>query len=282
HTGIQGIRRIDNSEFLRFEAAVGQIADFTIHHALLEICEANFSELMLCYENAQERFRNTHQIDETINDEILNEINRLLINYLSSFRTMIDHYQTRCTRLDRGGSQYLGTFKVSTANIYDASFSYRFIYQLRNYVQHCGLPVGCVGAEVYKNEAGDTVAQLSVYFDRDSLLTRFNKWGKIKNELEAQPARIEISVHLVEFHQRVLELYRALVQMELDIVNGARLYLSGLVSEVHSQLPGARPLIVDFSQVSAAGGNLPARVIPIKELARIQEVEKTINSNHGE
>lgn len=189
---------------------------------------------------------------------------------------MIDHYQTRYTRLDRDGSQYLESFKTLTGNVYDSSISYRFMYKMRNYVQHCGLPIQSASAKINKDEQGEVVAQLAVYFDRDTLLQRFDKWGKVKQDLEAQPAQIEISVHLVEFHQRVLDIYNGLVKTELTIVKDAHDYLAGLVSAVQNQLPGARPLIVDYSRISSSGGDFPALAIPIKELEIIEQIVNVV------
>ena len=276
HADIRGLRRVEEHELIRFQESIAQITDFATHYALLQICTINFGELMGFYKQVQHEFSKTHKIDETSADQILNEANRFLINYLSSFKTMIDHYQTRYTRLDYSGSQYLANFKALTNNIYDSSFSYRFLYKLRNYVQHCGLPVQSASGQVYQDEKDKVDAQIAIYFDRDSLLERFDGWGKVKQELKAQPTKMEISVHLIEFHQQVLNIYNGLIQTELEIMKEARNYLASLVSEVHKQLPGAKPLIIDFSKVSPTGGSLPILGIPVKELETINQIETNL------
>jgi len=278
--GIKGIRQISAQEFARFDTAIEEIVDFTINHALFEICETNYRKLIVNYERIKNEFKILHKMDETISDRILNETNRLLMNYLSSFKTMIDHFQTRYTRLDRTGTQYLCAFKTTIEGVYDASFAYRFFSKLRNYVQHYGPPLGGIDAEVHESEGGEIVAQLFVYFDRDALLSKFNKWGKVKKELEFQPNQIEISFHLLAFHLKVQELFNTFSHNELEIVKDARIYLSNLVSEVHSQIPDARPLLVDFSGLSASGGRLQKLVIPIRELDLIRVVENAIHQEH--
>jgi hypothetical protein len=139
---IKQIRALNSEELSEFNAALVEMVEFSSHLALFRILEKNFVELMAAYRVFRDDFMRSREMNPTKNDAILDEINRLLINYLSSFRTVIDHYETRYTRLDRAGSNHLASFKTATSNAFDSSFSYQFIYKLRNYVQHCGLPSG--------------------------------------------------------------------------------------------------------------------------------------------
>jgi len=69
------------------------------------------------------------------------EINRILLNYLSSFRMLIDHSERLIKKRFGKDSKDFLKFKKTLKNIYDNHFEYRFIYKLRNFCQHCGIPV---------------------------------------------------------------------------------------------------------------------------------------------
>jgi len=74
-------------------------------------------------------------------DEEIFEINRMIANLLSSCRIYIDHTQNHLDRIYGGNTVEISRFKKIVKDIYDNNFSYRFMYELRNHVQHNSLPV---------------------------------------------------------------------------------------------------------------------------------------------
>src|SRR6476646_1442100 len=66
------------------------------------------------------------------------------VNWLSAMRMFLDHQETDLTRRFGKLSPEFVAFKTATSAAYDSEVGYRFAYQLRNYVQHCGLPLGHV------------------------------------------------------------------------------------------------------------------------------------------
>src|SRR5205085_8692409 len=69
------------------------------------------------------------------------EVNRAIVNYLTSVRLYLDHVQTRVTRYYGPGSIMLTRWRSIASTVHDSSAAYRIIYNLRNYVQHCGMPI---------------------------------------------------------------------------------------------------------------------------------------------
>jgi len=69
-------------------------------------------------------------------------LNRRLSNLLSSIRLFLDHSEFAFKRKYGKKSEEVEAFKKYASEKYDSSFSYRFVYKLRNYVQHCGIPIG--------------------------------------------------------------------------------------------------------------------------------------------
>ena len=136
---------------------------------------------------------------------ILN-MNRHIMNLLTTVRTALD--QTEYNLKHRYGeeSERWQTFKKATAQAYDSSFAYRFLYKLRNYVQHCGMPVGNMR---FNMQCGEEPSQgisqsLEFAFCRDSLLSSFDSWGtQVKSELESVPAYFPIRPLITEMMKHV-------------------------------------------------------------------------------
>lgn len=126
HSSVKEIRSLGAEEVTQVDNASEQVGDLAINCSLYRICDANYKELIAHYEKVGNEYRDTHNMEDPIGGDILTELNRLLMNYLSSFRTMIDHYETHYKRLDRQGSHWLKSFKSYTATIYESSFTYRF------------------------------------------------------------------------------------------------------------------------------------------------------------
>ena len=120
-------------------------------------------------------------------------MNRLILNLLSSIRTYLDHTETRLKR-DYGDSseEYL-LFKEETSKAYDNSFEYRFLYKLRNYSQHCGLPAGSAEITSFQDENLIWRDKMNVFFSRDKLISQYDGWGNlIKKDLLAMPENFDV------------------------------------------------------------------------------------------
>lgn len=107
------------------------------------------------------------------------DINRHILNILSSIRTYLDHTETRIKREYGSNSEEFLNFKTQTSKAYDENFSYRFLYKLRNYAQHCGLPAGSLSTT-----ASQTGNSLKLCLVKNELLLNYDSWGVIiKQEL---------------------------------------------------------------------------------------------------
>lgn len=282
-TSMTKLRSMNQQEFLEFKSALQEFVEFASHLALFRICERNFLELSNTYRGFRDEFFSSLQMDSVINDKILDEINRLFMNYLASFRTVLDHFQTRYTRIDEQiGSGFLASFKTITSNAFDTSFAYRFLSKLRNYVQHCGLPAEGVATEVLPQSDGSQHATFGIYLERDSLLAKFDDWGKVKPELESQLERIEILELVIELRNEIRKMFGEFARLELEIIDVPRKKFAALAVEVESQIPGAVPLVADYSQVNKAGGSLQTLGVPVGELKKIDKIQADIESGLDE
>lgn len=139
-------------------------------------------------------------------------INRYFLNWLSSVRSFLDHNETRIKRKYGDDSQNWKTFQNSCSREYDSNFSYRFLYKLRNYTQHCGFPITQINFESIPDDTDSEKFAYTVWVgcNRDTLLTRFKEWK--------QPLKTEIPklAPLIEINQHIDSMVRSLERINLD------------------------------------------------------------------
>ena len=70
-----------------------------------------------------------------------NQVNRRIVNLLSSCRLYLDHTRHHLSNIDNGSGVIANAIKATTAAQYDSSLGYRVMEALRNYVQHRGYPL---------------------------------------------------------------------------------------------------------------------------------------------
>ncbi|MDQ1234215.1 hypothetical protein QE450_001713 [Paenibacillus sp. SORGH_AS306] len=138
----------------------------------------------------------------------LSELPSLLLKYLASFKSFLDHWETHLKRLYGNDSNQVKEFKASTAVEFDSYFSYRFVYELRNFTLHCDFPISKVHTMLDENEN----KLLSVIVNRDRLMSDYKWPNKVKlNEMEQEfdllPHIEQAFKCLLRIHQTAINLY---------------------------------------------------------------------------
>ncbi len=117
------------------------------------------------------------------------EINRLVMNYLFSFRVFLDHWATHIKRDWKLDETYIKKCKDATAYEFDNCIGYRITYRLRNYAQHCDIPISRIIGSITEDEK----AKVKVFVNRDILLDDFGGWKKAEIDfLKQQEKYFEI------------------------------------------------------------------------------------------
>jgi hypothetical protein len=142
-----------------------------------EFIEFAESESKLLFENSLSITGNK----ENYNQHYLN-LNRIFLNYLTSFRTLLDHIETIIKRKYGKESVQATKLKNLTSHLYDTYFAYRFIYKLRNYAQHCGLPIDEFSISAKKMSDNKYKSEYKIDFDCNTLQSKFKEWGTVKND----------------------------------------------------------------------------------------------------
>lgn len=192
-------RTLSDQEFSDYAQATSALGRQSAIQQLIEITRLNHSEYKKVLNRFSALFEEDHAIDWATARDMIVEVNRHVLNFLSAMKTFLDHTQTRLDRQFGKESSEFKQFKAVEYAAFDHHFSYRFVSKLRNYTQHCGMPLGNISANVVQDDppVGTVMHIIDFYFDRDSLLTNFSEWSRhVEPELKAMPPQFPISEHI--------------------------------------------------------------------------------------
>jgi hypothetical protein len=212
---ITSIRILEDSEYQEYKNAVGCLTDFSSDQQLYAITLLNYNDLLKLisvYSNAWDK--NPKMVDFHFLEEMTLNINRHIINYLFSVRMFLDHTAFKLKRVHSDGSVKFATFKKATNFEYENNFSYRFLYKLRNYSQHCGLPLGELSMKSVEEPtcSGNIRNTLVINFNREILLN-YDGWNnQVEEELRHLPERFDIIPHILKFKKSLDEINLSLIK----------------------------------------------------------------------
>lgn len=167
-------------------------------------------------------------------EQMMLEVNRHLLNFLSGVRMFLDHTETNLKRRYGAGSERYAAFKDATGKAFDTSFAYRFMYQLRNYVQHCGMPLGKMSIHAdFDEETRQPISQsIDFLYCRASLLTTYDRWHKkVKADLEALPEYFPIRPGVDEMMGQISDLQKSFVVADVPALLDSLQWLDALMLE---------------------------------------------------
>ena len=189
---INTFKELTETNYTAYSETMNSIIKLSADENLFNIVELNHVDLNEKIQSYLVNFSNNHKADFYEFDRIFLDINRHILNLLSSIRTFLDHTETTLKKKYGDNSEEYRLFKKEAGLAYDNSFAYRFLYKLRNYAQHCGLPSGF--AEVNSSDClpSEEKDVIRISFVREDLLERYDRWGKIKEELKAQSEKFDV------------------------------------------------------------------------------------------
>jgi hypothetical protein len=151
------------------------------------------------------------------------EYTTCLLNWMNSVKIFVDHELARYARLYGKKSVELSTFKAATRQEFDENLGYRFMYKLRNYATHCGLPIGSVTLGSGPDRSSQTI---SFSLNRDSLLNDFNQWGPIvKSDLEQMAEDFEIFPLVRECMDSIHSIMKTVLSIDLNAAKAVAIEL---------------------------------------------------------
>lgn len=167
-------------------------------------------------------------------DETQNELNRLLLNYLTFAYTIREHFEVSYRHRYKKDSAKLKEYDAFIDRFCTACWAFAFISDFRGYVQHRGLAVGR-----YNRSGSRTSIKIEILADSDQLLRESREWKMSK--LHASRGAIDLVETIHEFHLQMLQSYAPFVAKAFfpELMPASKFY-GALTAEVKKRDPDAR------------------------------------------
>ncbi|CAL2075882.1 conserved protein of unknown function [Tenacibaculum sp. 190524A02b] len=208
---IEFLDEINVEEFEKIDIIIKEIEEFNSIGKLQQFVIENDSQIInFLRQSSTELLRNSkswNSVRKADVEKVYYTTNRLLLNYLTSVKTFLDHSETKLNRKFGKNSEELNQFKNVTSFFYDNSFAYRFFYKLRNYAQHIGLPLTNIGFTTEDNREVNLMKRtLSAYFESSELVKKYDSWSIVKKDFENKASEIDLSTELYEMTHNIKEI----------------------------------------------------------------------------
>jgi hypothetical protein len=193
-----------------------------------ELLLGNFIAMELAFTEISLRSKLEPQFGYSDSAAILSEANRHVINFLTALKSYIDQapQDFKCLDLDPGFGKVV---KQQLESAFERSSDYRFIYTLRNHVQHSANPVhGFEGDADPKGDPNAWVESVKLNANRTSL--EEDKEFK-KKVLEEQPQKIDVRRRVRQAMNEIGLVHLALRAVANDHVKRARKAVEAAIKE---------------------------------------------------
>ncbi len=233
---------ISKSLFEEIKNNTSNLYSFNTQEELYAMFIINFLEFNNLFKNTVEKLlRNQGAMFKKHKElEFLpRNANRLFLNFLSSARTLIDHTETYLTRKYGKESYEFKKFKTKTKELFDSSFEYRFMYKLRNYAQHCGLPITNITYTITKDETPQKNRKiiLSPLFDKNDLLEKYKEWGSlVKNDFKNLPDELSVRAIINEYYKTVEILNKVFLEIERSSLTKSINFIEDFQNKYYTQV----------------------------------------------
>ncbi len=213
---IKDITEREEREIYAFERELGDyFNDILLYQMVLKNYQI-IVDLIEAYEVELNNDRRLQSFKETVI-----ELNRCTLNFLTVFRTFLDHHEARIKREYGKESQELRQFKKYCSSEFDSNVAYRFFYKYRNYCQHCGVPIFCIVTRLTQTDTGEEKAVFDIFISKERLLKVFN-WGPIvKGDIEAHEGDLNLKKLLLEFDGSIKDIHKGIIRIKKDRILSA-------------------------------------------------------------
>ncbi len=268
---------LSQDDFLRFESTIAKIEEFNSIRRLLDFVIINDREIINFLHTISQDFIQTsvswNGVKRSDAEGLFSNVNRLFLNYLSSIRTFLDHIETHINRTFGENSKEFTEFKKMLSIFYDNSFAYRFFYELRNYSQHCGLPIDNVSFKMeYERNKNRIKGILQVKFNRDRLLSSYKKWKKVKNDLKSLDDEFDVTPLIWEMSHNIKEIERNVEIIHRDSLLDSVNFITKKTEHLRD---GAGEIFIAYDFNDKANGelaNYSSRDIPFDTIDFIKQL----------
>lgn len=210
---VKAIRLVSDDEHALYLKHAEVIRKFGKDYELLRLVIKAFEDFTKFMRQSVEVIRANALLNQAALIDYSFESASLIINYLNVARIFVDHFEIKLSREFGENSDQFAKYKALLKTEFHEYFSYRFLYRLRNYTTHCGLPL--LHYEL-KRIPGEH-ASLTITMKPKELLASFKKWGPdVSRDLNEMAGDIYVRPVLTEnvnsnyfiYHSLYAEHYR--------------------------------------------------------------------------
>ncbi|CCH00541.1 hypothetical protein FAES_2532 [Fibrella aestuarina BUZ 2] len=250
--GVGITRTIDNQQELIFKCAISEdtykdyskhylnISKFFNQQELFQMLAVNYLELNEYFESVLGQFiqkasANMLNDDDGVIYLVSRNSNRLLLNLLSSVRTYLDHTTTYLKRKYPKDSDQVKVFIKKTNELYDNNFEYRFIGKLRNYAQHCGLPMNGIDISIVLSAENKRQLVIAPLFKMNALINDFDEWGsRLKEDFKVINYDLKALKIMAVYYDLMMELNQTVIEIESKALGDSISFLENFKHEYFS------------------------------------------------
>jgi hypothetical protein len=117
---------------------------------------------------------------------------------------------------------------------------------------------------------------ISIGFDRNTLLENYSEWGPVKKWLMQQPEQFEIIPSLEKLKDQIQLIDKVVTTMEIAIAYDSYKRLVGLINEVAAKYPTGQPFIGRFTRRNTPEASLQMTNFPFHQMRRFLEKQEEI------
>jgi hypothetical protein len=259
------IRPISKNEYNEFNESNANLMIISKKLELFKLVYFNFKDYTFKRKNYRYKVIRNPSIISVMMEDMILTYNLAIVNYLSSIKTFLDHSEYELKKkCGKNSPQYLN-FKNSCSVRYDTYFEYRFLIKLRNYVQHCGLPITKhqIVSEQINNDPIKFQHHLILQLNRDEILEKFN-WKKLKPEIEKLPQYIDIDPYMLIMNKCIAEITFMLYKNDMMKAIESTKFLISLINETREHK--GTPFILDKKRLKTRGIGLEGFLLQLIEI----------------
>jgi len=215
---ITGIRELTTNEVAKVDEYATVWSDARSRFKLFTILQRN-------YRQWKDYIQSLLVPDGDLDDDQMVELDRLQLNFLSAAKSLLDHFKTHWTQKHRNTPRDKA-FVDFIHKLEDVCWAFAFFQDMRNFTQHCGLPVG-----VYSRNVSANSVKLTVACDSEWLLDNYSGWGKSK--LKKEHGRLDLISLTQDYFIRLKQDFGNFVATEFaPELLGAHNFFASMAKEV--------------------------------------------------
>ena len=167
-----------------------------------EVVKKNFEEIFTTASSYKEDIKDTKSAGPTeihLSLESMVSMTQRIGNFLAAASSFLTNSEVRLEKVYGKDSKELESWNEFRRNLHKNKFSYRFMYELRNYSQHYGLPLSGFNLNLNDMLTTDKKVNFVMYLSKDELLKDKFNWKKLSCEIGLLEETTDIVPFLTEY-----------------------------------------------------------------------------------